>query len=330
MTVKENRPLDGVIREISAAQSIALVCHVSPDGDTIGSALAVRQGLLQLGKQVTLFCQDPVPEYLHFLQGAEGFRQPETVADEERFDLLFCVDVSDDTRMGRCISLWNRAERTVQIDHHDTNNDFCMENCVDGSAPACALVAYDLLQRLGCQITLDVAICLAVALSTDTSHLVYNSTTPEAFRVMGELVEIGAPIAKIYRRLYRERPPRQVALLARALNSLTYHHGGQITSLHLTRQDFEACGAKGEDAEIIANYGMDIKGARMCVFARESSDGRVKLSLRSIHPWQVSGVAQRFGGGGHAQASGATVDIPLDEAVRQVVEAMKEELEKDE
>ena len=330
MKARANRPLDGVIAAIRAAKRIAIVCHVSPDGDTIGSALAVRQGLAQLGRQAMLFCQDRVPEYLHFLPGTESFRLPQEVAEDEQFDLIFCVDVSDNTRMGTCIALWPRAKRTAQIDHHDTNDGFCDDNCVDGSAPACALVAYELLRRLGCEITQEIATCLAVALSTDTGHLVYNSTTPEAFRVMGELVEIGAPIAKIYRRLYRERPPRQLALLARALNTLTYHHGGQITSIALTKQDFEECGALSEDAEIIANYGMDIRGARMCVFARESSAGAVKLSLRSVHPWQVSGVAQRFGGGGHAQASGATVTLPLDEAVRQVVAAMKEELEKDE
>ena len=324
------RPLEPVMEAIRQAKSIALVCHVSPDGATVGSAMALRQGLLQLGRPITMFCQDKMPDYLTSLPGAEGFRLPENVAEEERFDLLLCVDVSDESRMGRCAQLVSRAKNTAQIDHHNTNTDFCNANCVDGTAPACALVAYELLERLGCEITPEIAVCLAVALSTDTAHLVYNSTTPEAFRVMGELVEIGAPIAKIHRRLYRERPPRQIALLARALNTLTYHHGGQITSLTLTQKDFEDCGALSEDAEIIANYGMDIKGARMCVFARENGKGGVKMSLRSIHPWQVSGVATRFGGGGHAQASGATVDLPLDEAVRQVVAAMTEELEKDE
>ena len=330
MKMKEPRPLDGVIWAIRRARRIALICHVSPDGDTIGSALALRLGLLQLNREVSLFCQDRVPQYLRFLPGVEEFRQPEEVAEDERFDLALCVDVSDATRMGACSSLMARTEHTAQIDHHDTNEGFCEENCIDPKAPACALVAYELLQRLYCQITEEIAICLAVGLSTDTAHLVYNSTTPEAFRVMGELVEAGAPIAKVYRRLYRERPPRQVALLARALNTLTYHHGGQITSIALTQQDFEACGALSEDAEIIANYGMDIQGARMCVFARENGKGGVKLSLRSVHPWQVSGVATRFGGGGHAQAAGATVTLPLEEAVQQVVEAMKEELEKDE
>lgn len=330
MTMKEPRNLEPVIAAVRAAQRIALVSHVSPDGDTIGSVLALRQGLMQLGREVSVFCQDRVPEYLCFLSGAEEFRQPQEAGKDERFDLLMYVDVSDGTRMGACRVLESRAARIAQIDHHDTNEGFCQDNCVDPTAPACALVAYDLLRRLGCSITPEIAICLAVALSTDTAHLVYNSTTPEAFRVMGELVEAGAPIARVYRRLYRERPPRQLALLTRALNTLTYCQDGQITSMVLTQKDFEDCGALSEDAEIIANYGMDIQGVRMCVFARENGMGGVKLSLRSVHPWQVSGVAQRFGGGGHPTAAGATVTLPLEEAVRQVIAAMKEELEKNE
>lgn len=321
------RPLEPVMEAIRTAKSIALICHVSPDGDTIGSAMALRQGLLQLGRPITMFCQDPVPEVLAFLPGAEGFRLPENVAEEERFDLLLCVDVSDEKRMGRCAELMARAKHTAQIDHHDTNTNFCEVNCVDGHAPACALVAYELLERLGCTITPEIALCLAVALSTDTGHLVYNSTTPEAFHAMGELVEAGAPMAEAFRRLYRQRPPRQVALLAKALETVTFHHGGRITSIQLSREDFEACGALSEDAEIIVNYGLDVKGVRMCVFARETETGVVKLSLRAVAPDKVSGVAQRFGGGGHAQAAGATVQLPLDEAVRQVVACMKEELE---
>ena len=324
------RPLDGVMEAIRTAKIIALVCHVSPDGDTIGSAMALRQGLLQLGRPITMFCQDPVPEYLSFLPGAEGFRLPENVEDGEGFDLLLCVDISDEKRMGRCSSLISRAKHTAQIDHHDTNTMFCEANAVDGAAPACSLIAYELLERLGCQITPEIALCLAVALSTDTGHLVYNGTTPEAFRAMRELVEAGAPMAEAYRRLYRERPPRQLALLQRALNSLRFHHGGQITSIQLTREDFEECGALPEDAEIIVNYGLDVKGVCMCVFARETADGSVKLSLRAVAPYQVSTVAQSFGGGGHAQAAGASVRLPLDEAVRQVVSCMKEELEQSE
>lgn len=319
------RPLDGVISAIRAAKRIALVCHISPDGDTVGSALALRLGLVEMDKQVALFCQDKIPDVLRFLPGAEGFRMPEEA--DERYDLLLCLDISDEKRMGRCNQLLAKADCTAQVDHHGTNTRYCSENCVDGGAPANCLIIYELLQRLGCTVTADVALCLAVGLSTDTGHLVYNSTTPEAYRVMGELVEAGAPIAEAYRRLYRERPPRQVALLAKALESLNFHEGGRITSIRLTQKDFADCGALPEDAEIIVNYGLDVLGVRMCVFAREQADGTIKLSLRAVAPHRVSTVAQTFGGGGHAQAAGATVQLALDEAIIRVVARMKEELE---
>ena len=321
---RTTRPLDGVIAAIRAAQKIALVCHISPDGDTVGSALAVSLGLMEMGKTVALYCQDKIPDVLAFLPGAGAFRAPETAEDA---DLLLCLDVSDEKRMGRCHALMAKAAHTAQLDHHGTNTCYCEENAVDGDAPANCLIVYELLQRLGCTITSDVALCLAVGLSTDTGHLTYNSTTPEAYHVMGELVEAGAPIAEAYRRLYRERPPRQVALLAKALESLTFHHEGRITSIRLTQKDFADCGAMPEDAEIIVNYGLDVKGVRMCVFAREQADGSVKLSLRAVAPYQVSGVAQAFGGGGHAQAAGASTFLPLDEALRQVVARMQAELE---
>ena len=325
--LRKMRTLDGVMAAIRSAERIAVVCHISPDGDTVGSALALRLALGEMGKQVTLLCQDPIPEVLRFLPGAEDFLLPEAAQGQD-FDLLLTVDVSDDIRMGRCFPLMAQARATALVDHHGTNTRFCQVNAVDGDAPANCLIIYELLQRLGCTITPEVALCLAVGLSTDTGHLTYASTTPEAYRVMGELVEAGADIAEAYRRLYRERPPRQVALLARALDRLTFHEGGRITSIALAWQDFVACGALPEDAEIIVNNGLDVLGVRMCVFAREQADGRVKLSLRSVAPCRVSGVAQRFGGGGHAQAAGATVSLRLEEAVRQVVQAMKEELEK--
>ncbi len=319
------RPLDGVMAAIRTAKTVAVVCHISPDGDTVGSALAMRLGLQQLGKDVALYCQDKIPEVLSFLPGAACFRMPEAAV--EPFDLLLCMDVSDEKRMGRCNVLMGMAAHSAQVDHHGTNTCYCRDNAVDPAAPANCLIVYELLQRLGCTITPEIALCLAVGLSTDTGHLVYNSTTPEAYRVMGELVEAGAPIAEAYRRLYRERPPRQVALLARALESLAFHKDGRITSIRLTQQDFLDCGALSEDAEIIVNYGLDVLGVRMCVFAREQADGSVKLSLRAVAPANVARVAVNFGGGGHAQAAGATVQLPLDEAIRQVVARMAEELE---
>ncbi len=323
---RKPRPLDGVMNAIRMARSIALVCHISPDGDTVGSALALRLGLMELGKTVTIYCQDKIPDVLCFLPGAEEFRLPEEMTEE--VDLLLCVDVSDEKRMGRCKALKRMAHHTALIDHHPTNTRFCEVSMVDGAAPANCLIINELLWRLDCTITPDVALCLAVGLSTDTGNLTYKSTTPEAYRVMGDLLETGAPIGEAHRHIYRERPPRQLALLAKALESLQFHDEGRITSIRLTKQDFDNCGALPEDAEIIVNYGLDVQGVRMCVFAREQADGSTKLSLRAVAPYDITGVAQSFGGGGHAQAAGAAVQLTLDEAIAQVVARMQEELER--
>ena len=323
---RKPRPLDGVMNAIRMARSIALVCHISPDGDTVGSALALRLGLMELGKTVTIYCQDKIPDVLCFLPGAEEFRLPEEMTEE--VDLLLCVDVSDEKRMGRCKALKRMAHHTALIDHHPTNTRFCEVSMVDDAAPANCLIINELLWRLDCTITPDVALCLAVGLSTDTGNLTYKSTTPEAYRVMGDLLETGAPIGEAHRHIYRERPPRQLALLAKALESLQFHDEGRITSIRLTKQDFDNCGALPEDAEIIVNYGLDVQGVRMCVFAREQADGSTKLSLRAVAPYDITGVAQSFGGGGHAQAAGAAVQLTLDDAIAQVVARMQEELER--
>ena len=322
---RKPRPLDGVMNSIRLSKSIAIVCHISPDGDTIGSALALRLGLLELGKEVTLYCQDKIPDVLRFMPGAEEFRLPEEA--EEEVDLLLCVDVSDEKRMGRCKALKRMARHTALIDHHATNTRFCEVCMVDGTAPANCLIINELLWRMDCTMTVDVALCLAVGLSTDTGNLTYKSTTPEAYRVMGDLLETGAPIADAYRHIYRSRPPRQVALLAKALESLTFYHEGKITSMRLTQKDFEECGALPEDTDIIVNYGLDVQGVCLCIFAREQADGSTKMSLRSLEPYDITDVAQEFGGGGHAQAAGATVYLPLDEAINRVVARMEKELE---
>ena len=322
------RPLEAIIEAVRGAKTIALVSHVNPDGDTIGSALALKNGLDKLGKKTSLFCQDKVPNNISFLQGADEYRTPEEASDA-RFDLLFCVDVADERRMGSCASLMERCSHMAQIDHHGTNPGYAEFNCVDAKAPTTALIVRELLGRLGADMDVDIASCLYVAISTDTGNYAYNSTSPEAFRVTAELLEAGLPLSEINRRLYRQREKPQVLLIQRGLSTLTFYRGGTITSMALTRQDFADCGALPEHADMLVNYGLDILGVRMAVLARETDNsGEVKLSLRAVEPDNVSGVAQSFGGGGHAQAAGATVRGTLEDCVSRCVAAMAEAMEK--
>ena len=324
------RPLDDIIEAVRAAQSIALVSHVNPDGDTVGSTLALKLGLEKLGKTVVPFCRDKVPDNLMFLAGADAYRRPEDMPDA-RFDLLLCADVSDDLRMGTCAALVERCGRTAQIDHHGTNPNYCELNCVDGGGPATGLIAHELLERLGVAIDEDIAACLYVAISTDTGNYAYRSTSAEAFRVTAELLDAGLPLSEINRRLYRQREVPQVLLMRRGLGSLTFYHGGEITSMVLSNQDFAECGALPEHADTLVNYGLDILGVRMAVLARETNvPGEIKLSLRAVEPYCIDGIAQSLGGGGHAQAAGATVKGTLEECVAQCVAAFEAALEKSE
>ena len=324
------RPLEEIIGAIQGAQSVALVSHVNPDGDTVGSALALKLGLDKLGKRTAMFCEDKVPDRIAFLKGAETYRRLED-APEERFDLLVCVDVADEDRMGSCRPLLERCTHTAQLDHHCTNPNYAAFNCVDPKAPATALVVRELLGRLGVAIDADLAACLYVAISTDTGNYEFASTSPEAFHVTGDLLSAGLPLSAISRRLYRQREAAQVRLIQRALSTLTFYHGGEVTSMTLTQQDFEDCEALPEHADTIVNFGIDIQGVRMTVLARETgAPGEVKLSMRAVEPDSVAEVAKAFGGGGHAQASGATVYGALDDCVAQCVAAFEETLEKSE
>lgn len=317
---------DELIRLIREADSIALCSHVSPDGDTIGSALAIRQGLLALGKQVEVYCQDKVPDSLHMLTGWHAFHTEELL-DGKHYDLLLSVDVSDEGRMGRCGALMRCCTATAQLDHHGTNPGYCQVNVVDGDAPATGLLAYALLCQLGVAMDVEIAKCLYAAIATDTGNFAFKSTNAETFEIMAELMRCGLPLNEMNRALFRLRPRCQLLLLNRALNSLTFYHGGQVTSMMLSAKDFEECGALPEHADAMVNYALEIAGVRMAALARENGPDTVKFSLRAVDGGNVAAVATAFGGGGHALAAGCTLHGTLEACTAQMVDAMVRSLQ---
>lgn len=317
LLTRKPEELAQLIRE---ANTIALCGHVNPDGDTVGSCLALKLGLECLGKQVSVFCQDKVPGTLRMLPGVESIRQQNT----ELFDLLICVDVSDQSRMGDCEDLLRQAKRTAQIDHHGTNPCYTQVNSVDADAPATALLIKQQLDVLGIALNRDMAMCLYAAISTDTGNFAFKCTNAEAFSVMSQLMDCGLPLDEMNRVLFRQREKPHVRLLARALSSMTFHANDSITTMTLTQRDFRDCEALPEHADAIVNYGIDIPGVKMALLARENEDGTIKIALRSVDPDRVDGIARQFGGGGHAQASGCTLDGPIEAAVEQVLQAMQE------
>ena len=315
-----NKICPELVAFIRNAQSIALCAHVNPDGDTVGSVLGLRLGLLQLGKRVRVFCQDKLPDLLEDLPGFDCAE--DTLEEGTRFDLVLPLDISNDYRMGTLKGLLERGDHTALVDHHGTNPGYCEVNVIDGDAPANCLLIYGLLRQLGVTVTADIACCLYAGISTDTGNFAFGSTNAEAFRVTSELMATGFPMAELNRKLFRARDKAQLLLIRQALNTLRFAHDDRIACMTLTRQDFIDCGALEEHADTVVNFGMDLKRSRMAVLLRETADGRIKLSLRSIAPWRVDGLANELGGGGHNQAAGATMEGSLQECADRVIAMM--------
>ena len=315
---------EAIARCIREAETIAVVSHVNPDGDTLGSATAMYLALTALGKKVSLFCDGKVPDQMSFLPGADQFRIPE--GKEGPFDLMLSVDVSDERRLGACAALKSRAAMTAQIDHHPTNPLFMQVNSVDGEAPATCMMIREQLSELGVSLTKDIAICLYTGISTDTGNYAFSCTDAESFRMTGELMEYDLPLAELNRILFRVRSRPQIKLLGKALESLTFRGDGKIAVMKLTKADFDECGALAEHADTIVNYGMDTIGTEMAMLAREAGDGSIKFSLRAKEPNRIDDVARQFGGGGHPQASGITMTGGLDETTEQVLKAMEKKV----
>lgn len=322
--METKRNPEAVAKAIRQAGRIALCAHVSPDGDTIGSTLALRWGLEQLGKQVTVFCQDKVPDNLRFLPGAADFRTPQEAAAD--WDLLVAVDVADERRLGACEALLRAAPHTAQVDHHGTNPAYAQVNDIDAEASATALLIKELLDCLGVRLTREIGICLYTGISTDTGNFAFSNTSPEAFRVVGDiLARCDLPLSQINRILFRQRSQAQTRLLARALSSLRFEGDGHIAVMTITERDMLDCQALPEHTDTLVNFGMDVEGVQLALLARAIEAGRTKMSLRALEPFAVDGVAKQFGGGGHALAAGCTVDAPMDTAVDQVVAALLRE-----
>ena len=313
---------EGIAELIREAHTIAVVSHVNPDGDTIGSAAAMRLVLEALGKQVTLFCDGKVPDQLSFVPGHDLFRVPD--GSEGPFDLMLAVDVSDERRLGACRALEKVSKRTAQIDHHPTNPLYAEVNSVDGTAPANCILIREQMEMLGVPLNRDIAICLYTGISTDTGNFSFGSTNAESFRIMSELMAQDLPLARLSRILFRVKSREQVKLLGKALESLTFRGNGKIAVMKLTKADFDACGALSEHADTIVNYGLDTRHTEMAMLAREDGNGQIKFSLRAKEPNRVDDIAGRFGGGGHPQASGITMDGTLDECAEAVLKAMEE------
>ena len=305
------------------AKRMALIAHVSPDGDTVGATLALRLAFLSLGKAVDVVCDGDVPRSMQFLPGFDAFLKPDQA--QGPYDTAIAVDVSDRSLLGKSEAVFDSAQVRMVIDHHATNPAYGDVNFIRGGESACCLLAYEVILALGVPMDVPMGTCLMTGLSTDTGHFQYPCTTEAALACAAHLRGLGVDISYITRMMYRTQPMERVKITRIAYDRMRFVLGGQVGVIELTRQDLEETGCTFGQADGLVNRALEVEGVRMAVLASERDEG-IKMSLRAVEPDTVNDIAQRFGGGGHAQAAGCTIPAPLDEAVRMVLAAMEEKL----
>ncbi len=299
---------------------VALLTHISPDGDALGSSLCMLHALHALGKQAVLVCQDPVPPYLQLIPGWEQVIAPyPATALPFEPECAFALDCADPRRTGTTQPLMDKP--TLCLDHHGTNPGYGEVSCVDATAAATGEILFDLLDELGVSLDRTLAECLYVAIATDTGNFSFSSTSERTFRCAARCMGAGLDLAPLNERLFRIRSAAKTRLIGRVLSRIRYEEG--VAVMYITREDFADCGATLADTENLVNYGIETEGTRAALMAIER-EGSTRFSLRSRGEPDVAALAARFGGGGHRCAAGATVNLPIQEAIAAMLAAIRE------
>jgi phosphoesterase RecJ-like protein len=298
------------------AERVVLASHVNPDGDTLGSALALAHALRAMGKTAVPLSHDGVPEILRWMPGTEWVERDTAARD---FDLAVVCDTGTTDRIGRARPVVECAPASICVDHHVSEGDFGQIRVVDSRAAATVELVYALLRELRAPFTKAIADCLLCALITDTGSFRYMNVTPNTFRIAGALMRCGACPAAISELVFENRSLASVKLLGRALDSLKVSADGAVAWAHIRARDFEELGATDEETEGIVNHVRAIDTVKIGVLFREIPGKRVRISMRARDGQDVSEVAHLFGGGGHRLAAGCHHEPPLEAAEAEVI-----------
>lgn len=306
-----------------------LLLHVRPDGDSIGSSLALSLGLQKLGKTAVLARADDLPDNMRFLPGIDQVvHWQDVLASGGRYDAAILVDCSDPGRVGPSGELLQRAGHVINLDHHVSNTRFGDLNYIEPTAAAAGEVVNSILRDLGVDLDHRIATALYTAIVTDTGSFKYENTSADTHDLVADLIRHGVRPGEASRAIWDNRPVAALRLVGHALRSLGISDDGRLAWITLSREDFTQCGARVLDGEGIVNYPRVVAGVEVAaLFIEEvgpsgedaAGEREVKVSLRSNRWVDVSSVAAAFGGGGHARAAGCTVRGTLAEVREQVL-----------
>ena len=314
--------IDQILKCIKKSKNIVIVTHENPDGDAVGSSLAMYHALKGLKKNVDII----IPEYAKCFNELPGI--DEVIKESDKvYDLAISLDAATDKLLNVWVKYFREADQRIVIDHHSTNTMFGDINYVDLSAPACAQVVYMLIKHYRWKITPEIGTCIMAGIITDTGGFQYSGVSKDTFNIAAELLDAGVNISKVYKKVFDTKTKSSFELRRIALDRMEFLEDGKIAFTYVTNEDERKVNAGVGDYEGIVSEGRSVEGVEVSIFLHELKDGEFKISLRSNAYVNVSDVCIMFGGGGHIRAAGAKMTAdPLvirDKVVNEVKRQLK-------
>ena len=305
---------------IAGGRKFLIVSHASPDGDALGSSLALCRYLKAIGKDVTVYNCDGVPDSLAFLPGVD--QVTDELALDASFDVSVMLDCAQRKRISDDFAALSGTGKVVCIDHHVLEHVEADISLIDSDAASAGEVVFRLIEKAGFEIDADIAQCIYTTLVVDTGFFKYSNTTASVLALAARLVDFGASPWTVAKYLEESYPLSRWRLLNSSLATLEIGDGGQYACMEITQKMLSDTGALLEFSDEFASYPRSIKGVEVAALFRETGDGLIKVSLRSKDVVDVAELARQFGGGGHARAAGFRVRGSMEEARARVVDAV--------
>lgn len=314
--------LDEILKEIKKAEKIVILTHESPDGDAVGSSLAMKLMLKKIGKESDVI----MTEYSRLFNFLPSVKDIKTSSEILNYDLAIAVDCATLKRLSER-KYFENAKKTIVIDHHGSNEMYGDLNYVNPVSPACCEILAGIFEYFKLEMTKDIGICLMTGIITDTGGFQYSGVNSETFEFASELLRKGVDISDIYKRTLRTKTKANFELTKKVIDRMEILEDGRVTFTYINSADEIEVGAEPGDHEGLVEIGRDIEGVEVSIFIRQKdNENAYKISLRSGEYVNVSDICLLFGGGGHPRAAGALIQGDVQQVKEKVLKEVKKAL----
>ncbi len=315
--------ISNLVDNLKTIKSALIFTHTRPDGDTVGSAIALKNALIQLGIDVDVVCDISVPQKFHILNGADSFLNLEQV--NKKYDAHIAVDCSSRFMFGSSYDLFLSSKNTFNIDHHISNDRYAKYNYVVESGANTENI-YEIITALSATITKDIADAILLGIITDTGSFAHSNVTPNTLSISAKMLACGGDLHNIIYKMFKEQSPERAKLYSKITSKMQYFLDGQVGVLVIEKKDLQECDANDTMTEGFIDFPLTVRTVEVAISLLETGKNQYKISLRSKGRVNVNEIASIYGGGGHILASGARINGYKEDVIDKLVYNVKQRL----